>query len=161
MAKEKKFRTKTGYCQIFPDKIVIAREGVRGELAEAVYGNKISRALIVYSVLALVFLFFAFIYYIFGKTINAIVCVLFVLWLIITVLFSLNNSAAPVIKRNSIIKAKFVKGIPFITRSRFVIYFKDEKGRKKKRLILLPGSLCNREEAEKEALKIMKGEKFI
>jgi hypothetical protein len=42
---EKKFITKTGVCEVFPDKIVIRRVGAMGGLAKVMVGNGIYRIL--------------------------------------------------------------------------------------------------------------------
>ena len=46
------FRTKTGTCTITEDRIVLAREGLRGVAAHGLVGSSVSRPLIVYSALA-------------------------------------------------------------------------------------------------------------
>ena len=58
-------------------------------------------------------------------------------------------------------EGKFIKAIPRVTRSRFEILFEDEKGKIKKRIIMLPGSLNDGENETEKAFEIMKSEKII
>ena len=51
MEKEKVFRTKTGFCHIFPDRIVLTRDGIVGNLSEITVSNSISRILTIYTLL--------------------------------------------------------------------------------------------------------------
>jgi len=50
----------------------------------------------------------------------------------------------------------FKKGMTGISRSRFEILFKNENGKLKKRLIMLPGSLSSGDKHTVTALEIMK-----
>jgi hypothetical protein len=50
---ENTFKTKTGFCHVLPDKIVISRDGIVGNVAKRVVGNTISRILMVYGSLAM------------------------------------------------------------------------------------------------------------
>jgi hypothetical protein len=155
------FRTKTGYCHILPDRIVLTRFGITGEVAQAVTGNRIERYLIIYAAAAVIFCFFAMRSYKEGDTtrtiIGAVVSGLFA-W---GVLSSMNNSATPVIMRNKIKEIKFKRGITGITRTRFLVYFTDENNRLKYRLILLPGSLSGGSAETAKALEVMQAEKLI
>lgn len=65
------------------------------------------------------------------------------LYLIYGIITSLNNSAIPIIERNKIKKIKFKKAIFGLTRSRFEVFFENEDGKIKKRLIMLPGSMTD------------------
>ena len=76
-------------------------------------------------------------------------------------LSSINNSAIPVIERESIQKTIFKKGIKGLTRARFEILFNDKSGKLKKRLIMLPGSLTGGETETDIALRIMQEEGFV
>ena len=60
MNEEIKFRTKTGYCHILPDKIVLTRDGIIGNLAKVTMGNNISRPLIIYGLFSILLIYYAF-----------------------------------------------------------------------------------------------------
>ena len=57
MESEKKFKTKTGFCHILPDKIVLTRDGVVGNMAKVMLGNNISRILIIYGLIAIALIY--------------------------------------------------------------------------------------------------------
>ena len=46
MESEKTFKTKTGFCHILPDKIILTRDGVVGNVAKVTVGNNITRILL-------------------------------------------------------------------------------------------------------------------
>lgn len=60
MENEKTFKTKTGFCHILPDKIVLSRDGVIGNVAKVTVGNNISRMLLIYGGFSLFLLYSAF-----------------------------------------------------------------------------------------------------
>ena len=161
MKEEKRFRTKTGFCHILPDKIVLTRDGIVEDMSNVVVGDTIKRILIIYFIFSMGFFYFAYNYYKNERIFSAILFVLIGLYFILAILTSLNNSATPVIDRTKIIRIKYRKAIPGLTRSRFLVYFEDENGKQKKRLIFLPGSMTGGPEESKKALNMMKEEKLI
>ena len=60
MEQENTFRTKSGFCQILSDRIILTRDGAVGKFSEFFVGDKISRILVIYSVIVLFLFFFAF-----------------------------------------------------------------------------------------------------
>ena len=74
---------------------------------------------------------------------------------------SLNNSTTSISDRNSIVNIKFKKAIIGLTRSRFEVLFKDDQGKIKKRLIILPGSAFDGQSVTLIALKIMTEERLL
>ena len=161
MENEKTFRTKTGFCHILPDKIVLTRDGIVGDIAKLTVGNNIARPLIIYSVLSLGLLYFAYDSYKTGQTFDSIFFGALGFFFIYGVLASINNSATPIIERNRIAEVKFKKAIVGITRSRFEVMFKDENGKLKKRIIMLPGSLTDGQNETEKAIRIMNEEKLL
>ncbi|MCZ8286111.1 MAG: phosphoribosylaminoimidazolesuccinocarboxamide synthase [Bacteroidia bacterium] len=161
METEKTFRTKTGYCHILPDKVVLSRDGIPGNTAKVIVGNTIYRILFIYSMILCVLIYGM--YDLYQKEHFFLVSLygLISLFLLYGVISSLNNSTAPVIDRNKIRNILFRKGIPGLTRSRFEIKFEDEFGKIKKRLIMLPGSMSDGPDETKKALKIMTEEKLM
>ena len=161
MQNEKIFRTKTGYCHILPDKIVLTRDGVIDNIPEFKSGNRIWKHLLFYLAIAVFLLISAVKGLQNGHIIPSILLIIGALFLIISVLLSLNNSAVPVIERNQIKEVKFKKSLKGITRARFEVFFEDENNYLKKRLILLPGAMFDGDNAAKEALDIMQEENLI
>lgn len=154
------FKTKTGYCQVLPDKIVLSRDGISGNVAEVIVGRNISQALIIYSVVTVILFYSAIEKYLDGKIFEPTLLIAIGLLLLYSILGSLNNSATPLIVRNRITDVQLKKGIKGLTRARFEILFKDQNEKIKKRLIMLPGSLSGGSEEMESALKIMKDEKL-
>jgi len=161
MDNEKTFKTKTGFCHILPDKIVLTRDGIIGNVASVTVGNNISRILIIYSGLAIGLIYFAFDNYRNGQTAQPILFGLLGIYLVYGIINSINNSATPVIDRKKIKEIKLKKAIVGLTRSRFEVLFEDEQGKIKKRLIMLPGSLTDGQSETEKAIKIMTDEKLI
>ena len=161
MEPEKIFKTKTGFCHILPDKIIITRDGIIGDMTKVVSGNTLTRVLLIYSILAFSLLYFAFKAYQQGDFLTGVFFSLFGLYLLVGVFTSINNSATPVIDRNKIKTIKLIKGITGLTRSRFVVKFENEQGKIKNRLIMLPGSLSGGKEETQKAIKIMREAKLL
>ncbi len=161
MENEKIFKTKTGFCHILPDKIVLTRDGIVGNVAKVTIGNNILRILIIYSILSLGLFYFAYNNYKNDKTVQSILFGVLGIYLVYGIVSSLNNSASPIIDRQKIKSVKFKKAIVGLTRSRFEVLFEDNQGKIKKRLIMLPGSLTDGQNETEKALKIMTEEKII
>jgi hypothetical protein len=161
MDNEKTFKTKTGFCHILPDRIVLTRDGIIGNVAAVTVGNNISRILIIYGGISAGLFYYAFDYYKSGQIYLPILFGLLGLYLIYGILNSINNSATPIIDRNKIRDVKFKKAFIGLTRSHFEVMFEDEKGKIKKRLIMLPGSMTDGQNETEKALRIMTEEKII
>ena len=161
MNTEKKFKTKTGYCHILPDKIILTRDGVIGDLAKITSGNNIIRILLIYSFISIFLIYSSYSSYKKSDYFSAFFFCSVALFSIVVILKSVNNSATPIIDRTKIKEVRFLKAMVGITRARFEIMFEDENGKLKKRLILLPGSLSNGAIETTKALEIMKNEHLI
>ena len=160
---EKIFRTKTGFCHILQDKIVLTRDGIAGSAANVVSGktNSIGRTLIIYGLLTIYFAYKAFTMFSKGETVWAALYFLVVVLNIYAIATSINNSSASVIERSKIKSVSYKKARPGVTRSYFEIFFEDENGKIKKRLIMLPGSLSNGNSETQEAVQIMQEEGLL
>ena len=161
MENENTFKTKTGFCHILPDKIILTRDGIIGNVASMTVGNDISRILVIYGGFAIGLFYFAFDEYRNGQIVQPILFVLLGVFLIYGIANSINNSATPIIDRQKIREVKLKKAIVGLTRSRFEVLFEDENGKIKKRLIMLPGSLTDGQNETEKAIKIMTDEKLI
>ena len=158
---EKQFKTKTGFCHILPDKIILTRDGIIGNMAKVAVGKSITRVIIIYGGISAFLLYSAFDSFQTGQIPMSIFYLIIGLFLMYGIFTSLNNSATPIIERKDITSIKFKKAIFGITRSRFEVLFKDENGKIKKRIIMLPGSLDNGKNETEIAKKIMKEEKLL
>ena len=155
------FKTKTGFCHILSDKILLTREGVAGTAAKHVTGNNIIRVLIIYGLITAGIFYSAYVAYSEKNYLFTIFCILFGIWILYGIAISLKNSATPIIVRSSIIKIIFKPAITGIKRAHFEVLFTDANGKQKKRLIMLPGSLNNGVSEVEKALAIMKQEKLL
>lgn len=159
MDQGKIFRTKTGFCHVLSDKILLTRNGVPGSISNVVVGNKsIVRILVLYGILALLLFYLGYTKFKNDETITGSLFVAIGAYLLFGIFTSLNNSSVPVIERDRIVNIKFIRGISGLTRSRFIVSFRDENNRIKKRMILMPGSLNGEKEENEKALKIMQEE---
>lgn len=161
MDNEKTFRTKTGFCHILPDKIVLTRDGIIGNVAKVALGTDNTRILVLYGVLALGLFYLAFNSYRAGLPGQTLLLGFLGIYLVYGIVKSIDHSAAPIIDRNKIKTVVFRKAIYGLTRSGFEVLFEDEHGKIKKRLILLPGSLSDGQHETEKAVKIMSDEKLI
>jgi len=153
--KEQKFKTKTGYCHILPDKIILSRTGIIGNLDDIKYKENSATVLSMYGVLAAGLLFTGYTNYLAGQNLTAIIFGGFGLMLINGIVRSINFSGTPLIQRADIQEVVYKKGVWGISGSRFEIMFNDEKGRLRKRLIMLSGILEKDDKNTAEAIKTM------
>lgn len=156
--KEKIFRTKTGFCHVLPDKIVLTRDGIIRDISEIVIGNNIKQPLIVYGVIALGLFYFAYEKYQEGKMLLSVIFGLLGLGVMYSIFQSRNYSATPILERSKIKSCRLKKGLKGITRSRFEVLFEDKNGKTKKRLIMLPSSMYDGQDETEKAITIMKDE---
>jgi hypothetical protein len=155
MDTEKIFKTKTGYCHILPEKIVLTRNGVVGDLSKLAMGNNIARPLVIYGILSIGFFSLSVQGFNQGLYIPAFLFILLGLLLVFGIYKSLNNSATPVIDRDKIKNIEFKKAVPGVTRAYFIVQFTAEDGKIKQRLILLRGSLFGSQLETENAFRIM------
>ena len=158
---EKTFKTKTGFCHILPDKIILTRDGIIGNVAKVTVGNNIARILLIYFGLAVFLFYSAFNNYQNGQIAMPIIFGIIGFYLIYGIITSLNNSAIPILERSKIKEIKVKKAILGLTHSRFEILFEDDNTKIKKRLIMLPGSMIDGQNETEKAIKIMTEEKLL
>ncbi|TRW23260.1 phosphoribosylaminoimidazolesuccinocarboxamide synthase [Flavobacterium zepuense] len=158
---EKVFRTKTGYCHILPDKIVLTRDGVVGDLSKIAVGNSIVRILFIYGTLAAYFLYRAYNEFAVGQNVWAFLYLAMAVFLLFAVLRSKDNSGTPVIERSAIKEVVLKKAVKGVTRGYFEVYFSDKNNKLKKRLIMLPGSLTDGDNETEKAVRMMRKEGLL
>jgi len=154
------FRTKTGYCHIQPDKIVLSANSNPITVFKIPSARNVFQRLMMYSLLSLCLLIQAYTSFKNNEIFLAIFLGIGGIFLIYVVIASANNSGSPVVERATIQKVKFTKAIPWIRRSYISVFF-NENGKVKKRLIFLPGSLTGGAEETEKALEIMKREGLL
>ena len=155
MESEARFKTKTGYCHLLEDKIVLTRNGIIGDLAKVTVGRNILLPLFTYGILG-VFLIY--------KSIDAIMKDAWSIGLLyglagIFFLFNIFKSAAysatPIILKEQISKIEFRPAKKYLTRGYFKVDFTDNKGRLKHRLIMLPSHNNEAEDASEQAIRML------
>lgn len=161
MESEKIFKTKSGFCHILPDKIVLTRDGIIGNISKVMAGKTSYKIPLIYSGLSAFLLYSAYNEFQNGQTFKSLLFGVIGLYLIYEIVASLNKSATPVIERSKIRSVKFKKAIKSLTRSRFEVVFENDKGNVRKQLILLPGSLTDGANETEKAIRIMSEENLI
>ncbi len=96
------FRTKTGFCHVLEDKIVLTRDGIIGSVSQAAVGNRVLRILIIYGILAAGLFYVAIDSYLKGAPILAAMLGLLGCYLLLPIFKSRNNSGTPIIERKDI-----------------------------------------------------------
>ncbi|MCO6163346.1 phosphoribosylaminoimidazolesuccinocarboxamide synthase [Flavobacterium sp. NRK F7] len=160
MEQGKKFKTKTGFCYILSDRIVLTKDARISNLQTSP-GNHIGKILFIYTIIAFANFYLAYKGYKLDNTLQMVVSALLGIILIYGIVTSINNSTTSVIERDKIKEVRLKKAVNGITRSRFEVFFEDEKGNIKKRLIMLPGSFKNGPIETDYAIKIMTEEKLL
>ena len=156
METEQKFKTKTGFCHILEDKIVLTRDGIVGNIAEITAGNNITRILFIYGIVAILLIYSGYDNFKEKDWLFFGVYILAGIYLIYNLFKSINLSATPIIERNKIKNVEFKPAKKFFTRSYFKVDFELNNGKIKRRLIMLPGSLNDGTNETEKALGIMK-----
>jgi hypothetical protein len=118
-----KFKTKTGYCHIFSDKIILSRDGVVGEISKMVVGNKLARIKILYTIIAIYFGYISVEASMNSNTFPSIIYGVLAIGILLSLFNGLKYSATPVIDRNSIIKVEFKQGIKIYYSFQVCCYF--------------------------------------
>lgn len=160
MEKEKIFRTKTGFCHITDDRLILTRDGVTGNFSKVVVGNRITRILAIYGCLSIALLYFAYDSYAHGDRATTWLLGFTALYLVYGIVKSRKYSATPIIERKDIQRVTYNGGIPGLTRPRFEVEFNDN-GEWRKRLIMLPGTLSGGQSEAHKAVDILTAEKLL
>ncbi|WP_299782968.1 phosphoribosylaminoimidazolesuccinocarboxamide synthase [uncultured Formosa sp.] len=161
MKTEQTFKTKTGFCHITEDKIILTRDGIIGNVAELTTGKSIYRILGIYGIMAIFLLYMAYTKIVKEDWIEFAVYCGIGIYLVYSLIKSINLSATPIIERNKIKSVEFKPAKKFLTRSYFKVNFKQNDGKIKSRLIMLPGSLTDGTSETEKAIGIMKNAGLI
>lgn len=158
---EKKFRTKTGYCHILPDKLVLTRSSIIGDVSKVVVSKNVYQILVINILIAFFLAYATFQNIQTGQIGLALLWGCFSIYFLITAISSWTNSATPIIHRHQIKEVTFHTAKRGFSRAYFTVKFHNEKGDLKKRLIMLPGSLNNGAAETELALQLMENEGLI
>lgn len=161
MDSENTFKTKTGFCHVLPDRIVLSKDGNPDAVTKSSNNNTVFLNLLVYAMLSALLFYLGYNAMLRNELFQAIFACTIASLLIYVIIISLNNSSTPIIKRSSITEVKLNKAARGLTKTHFIINFTDDNGKPKKRLIILPGSFSNGNEETERAIEIMLNEKLI
>ena len=125
---EKIFITKDGICQIYPDKIVLSKKGIFGNMNKVSLTLNRVKTLLVYGIFSIIVLNLANKTYTNGSTSYAIGLGLLGLVLIYFMISKLRNSDKTVIERKYVKGITFKEGIKGITLPQFDVKFQNKNG---------------------------------
>jgi len=137
MATAKKFRTKNGYCHVLADRLVFTRRNLWGRLGDLAMEGKMSRLIVLFSVITLLVFYFAYYQFALGSTVWGLLFTAIGAYLVYAIIKAKNQSVHPIIDRSKISNVTFVKSIEGISPPLLEIRFRDPNGKKKKRIVSL------------------------
>lgn len=149
------FRTKSGVCVVSPDKLTLTREGEAGKAANFLYGKSVRRGLIIYEIIGILALFLGVWQIINQSYILGVILLLLGIYFFWNVIASWNNSGTNMIERSALQSIDIKPPKPPMTRGYFSVNF-SYKGKKRRRLIMLPGSMSGGDEEYPKALAALK-----
>ena len=161
MENHKKFKTKTGFCHILNDKIILTSDGNIDDISKFNPSNTINRNLIFYGISGLLLIFLTYTGFKEKDWYKIIITCGFGIYLIYGAIKSINHSNIPVIDREKIKIITFYPAKKFLTRAYFKVDFEDDKNNIKSRLIMLPGSLSSGLKETNKAYNIMYEQRLI
>lgn len=132
MDNNRTFKTKTGFCHILPDRILLTKQATLSEVTDPPKEKRMTTTLGIYLGLGLILLYFSFLNFNEGANFRAGYMGILGVYLLYGAISSRNHSATPVIDRSQITQVKLKKPIPWLTRGRFEVYFKHEDQKVKK-----------------------------
>ena len=156
MEKVIRFKTMIGYCYLYPDRIIMARNDNPEEVNLKNEEQRLWKQLVFYTITGLLLAWLAYMDR--DHLPMRLWLGLTSAWLLFNVLRSIfqKSSSSALIERDKIRSVRFKKGVRYLTRSRFIVVFEDRKECNRIRYILLPGSLNDGPKATEEALIAMR-----
>jgi hypothetical protein len=149
------FNTKTGTCTVSPTRLVLTRQGEVGQAARFMYGKSVRRGLAIYSVLGAVTLVYG-VWQLINQSylVGALFCLIgaYLFW---NVIASWNNSSINLIERSAVQSVEVQPPKARLSSGYFIIHF-VHNGKKRKRLVMLPGAAYGGAEEYPGALAAMK-----
>jgi hypothetical protein len=135
---ERSFRTKTGRCVVYDDRLELERLGARGRLASALVGSSVNRILVIYGMVALGFAVVGVRGALQGEYALAVSFGFAAAYFVRGIVRSRGLSATNVLVRSAISRIELHEPKPPVARGHFIVHF-TENGQKLRRIILLPG----------------------
>jgi len=158
------FKTKTGYCHILPDKIVLSVDGDIEKALNATSEKHNPKALKSIFALIIIFLLGSVYYQYRNLQIDlgtVIFIVVFSLILYFILLKMLSYPSVHQIDRSKISKIKLFKSHGGLTYSKFIVYFESENKKKMATDITLPDPNIFGKKYLDDAVKILTDEKLL
>jgi hypothetical protein len=134
------FKTTSGFCHVLPEAILFTRDGIVENVAELADPDNLRTILVIYAGFSIGLFCFAVDSFLNGAPVNAVLAIVFGIYLCYVINCSRNNSSASIISRGKVKKVKFRKAFSILHRTRFDVFFADSDGRTKRRRIILPGT---------------------
>ena len=152
---ENQFLTKTGTCTVTDKEIIITRDGPKGGLATAIFGETIARTMGMYLAVAVLLMGNAIFAFNEGSYLLGAVLATAAVLLARGMIKNRNASAVRTILLSEITQ---VQPFPPLTgfRGYFVVHF-ERNGKEMRRFIILPGAARDGKKEYKKAEKIMSG----
>ncbi|HYW93966.1 MAG TPA: hypothetical protein VE870_00090 [Bacteroidales bacterium] len=161
MESRKQFKIKSGYCQVYPDKIVVTGDDVADDKPGMKTKEFFRRFGTVNGLIAIVSLIITVNYLLVKSYVTALYPAAIACYMIYRIIADSKSSNIPAIERSAIQKVKFIQGIPRLSNARFEIFYADNKGRIKTRTIKLTGNLSGKNNETDMAYKLMVEEDLI
>ncbi len=158
---ENNFKTKTGFCHVLKDRIVLSKNGIVEDVKPITVGKGVYALVFIDIALSLGLFYFAVDSFLVENWMAVGFFVVMGLVVLRASMKILRYSPTPIIYRDSIEKVIFTQGTSFLTRSRIIIKFLDEKGALKTRLIMLPGAMMKGDKETAKAMAIFKEEGLL
>lgn len=161
MDTEKKFKIRSGYCHIYPERIMFSRNGViKSGTRKKFWRNRwwlYLADLILIALLLVAGLYLATL----GKITLTVILALAALYRIINMMINLVRLSITEIRRDAIIRVRLNPGIKGISRARVRFIFKTPKGKKRRKLIILMDAVDTGHADTEHACRILRDEGLI
>ncbi len=161
MEQELKFRTKTGYCHILPDKIAFSRSGKLDKNGEPKKGIHISFMTVVFFVIAALCVLIFFLMFQSATVVPKVLVGLLIFFMVGGTLTIMSNTTVPSIDRSKILSLEYIEGQQGLTSSRFHVKIDIGKHKPEERLIILPGYLTGGDEEAEKAQQLFKDQGLL
>jgi hypothetical protein len=154
----KMFKTRSGYCFITPDEIILTQQQHLQKKPAKPAGDLSTVVLSLYAIAAAFVFYFSVLGFQQADYYPAAVLLIVSVGIMAYVYTARNKSFAPIIPRESIRDIELIKAIPGGLGTHFNIWFEDDNGQLKRRVIKLPGMFVPENTELVNAIKIMQEE---
>jgi hypothetical protein len=154
----KMFKTRSGYCFITPDEIILTQQNQLQKTPAKPAGDISTIVLSLYAIGAAFVFYFAVLGFQRGEYYPAAVLLIVSVGIMAYVYAGRNKSFTPVIPRESIRDIELIKANPGGLGTHFNIWFEDDQTQLKRRVIKLPGMFVPENLELANAIKIMQEE---